>query len=75
MSAYLGVDLAWGLGTERRAPNETGLAALDGDGRVTDAGWARGVDEVTAWIAERLGPPEPDRSRRVARRHQPDGCP
>lgn len=56
MTAYLGVDLAWGLGTERRAPNETGLAALDDAGRVTDAGWARGVDEVTAWIAERLGP-------------------
>lgn len=56
MTAYLGVDLAWGLGTERRAPNETGLAALDDAGRVIDAGWARGVDEVTAWIADRLGP-------------------
>ncbi|QWS34877.1 DUF429 domain-containing protein [Curtobacterium aetherium] len=56
MSAYLGVDLAWGLGTERRAPNETGLAALDTDGRVLDAGWARGVDDVTTWIAEHLGP-------------------
>ncbi|OIH92808.1 DUF429 domain-containing protein [Curtobacterium sp. MCBA15_001] len=56
MSAYLGVDLAWGLGTERRAPNETGLAALDEAGRVLDAGWARGVDDVTAWIADHLGP-------------------
>ncbi|KQS08284.1 hypothetical protein ASG04_14340 [Curtobacterium sp. Leaf183] len=56
MSAYLGVDLAWGLGTERRAPNETGLATLDEDGRVLDAGWARGVDDVTTWITEHLGP-------------------
>ncbi|MGU3409311.1 DUF429 domain-containing protein [Microbacterium sp. M1A1_1b] len=56
MSAYLGVDLAWGLGTERRAPNETGLAALDADGRVLDAGWARGVDDVTAWVVDHLGP-------------------
>ncbi|PZE80195.1 DUF429 domain-containing protein [Curtobacterium sp. MCBD17_032] len=56
VNAYLGVDLAWGLGTEHRAPNETGLAALDDAGRVVDAGWARGVDAVTTWIADRLGP-------------------
>ena len=56
MSAYLGVDLAWGLGTERRAANETGLAALDEHGNVLDAGWARGVDAVTAWVVEHLGP-------------------
>lgn len=56
MSAYLGVDLAWGLGTERRAANETGLAALDEHGNVLDAGWARGVDAVTEWVVEHLGP-------------------
>ena len=56
MSAYIGVDLAWGLGTARRAPNETGLAALDTDGTVLDAGWARGVDTVTAWVLDHLGP-------------------
>ncbi|MFJ3383361.1 MULTISPECIES: DUF429 domain-containing protein [unclassified Curtobacterium] len=56
MSAYLGVDLAWGLGTATRRPNETGLAALDAHGRVLDAGWARGVDEVTEWIVQHLGP-------------------
>ncbi|NQW88739.1 DUF429 domain-containing protein [Curtobacterium sp. VKM Ac-2861] len=56
MSAYLGVDLAWGLGTAGRAPNETGLVAMEADGTITDAGWARGVDDVTTWIAERLGP-------------------
>jgi predicted RNase H-like nuclease len=56
MSAYLGIDLAWGLGTAERAPNETGLAALDQDGHVVDAGWARGVEDVTAWVVEHLGP-------------------
>ncbi|MCY1694900.1 DUF429 domain-containing protein [Curtobacterium sp. SL109] len=56
MSAYIGVDLAWGLGTATRRPNETGLAALDDAGRVLDAGWARGVDDVTAWVASHLGP-------------------
>ncbi|MBT2500937.1 DUF429 domain-containing protein [Curtobacterium sp. ISL-83] len=56
MSAYLGVDLAWGLGTPTRAPNETGLVALEADGTITDAGWARGVDAVADWIAGHLGP-------------------
>ncbi|OII26783.1 hypothetical protein BIV01_08220 [Curtobacterium sp. MCBA15_013] len=55
VNAYLGVDLAWGLGTATRAPNETGLVAMDPDGAVTDAGWARGVDAVTDWIAGHLG--------------------
>ncbi|MFS2031683.1 MULTISPECIES: DUF429 domain-containing protein [unclassified Curtobacterium] len=55
MNAYLGVDLAWGLGTATRAPNETGLVAMDPDGAITDAGWARGVDTVTDWIAGHLG--------------------
>ncbi|MFJ2980694.1 DUF429 domain-containing protein [Curtobacterium sp. NPDC087082] len=55
MNAYLGVDLAWGLGTATRAPNETGLVAMETDGAVTDAGWARGVDAVTDWIAGHLG--------------------
>ncbi|MDP4334282.1 DUF429 domain-containing protein [Curtobacterium sp. A7_M15] len=55
MSAYLGVDLAWGLGTATRAPNESGLVAMDADGTITDAGWTRGVDAVTDWIARHLG--------------------
>jgi predicted RNase H-like nuclease len=56
VTAYLGVDLAWGLGSGRKPANETGLVAMDADGAVTDAGWARGVDAVTDWIAEHLGP-------------------
>jgi len=42
----LGIDLAWGVGTDTDLANETGLVAADGDGRIVDAGWARGVDEV-----------------------------
>ncbi|WIE66239.1 DUF429 domain-containing protein [Curtobacterium sp. MCLR17_036] len=56
MSDYLGVDLAWGLGTPHRPPNETGLVAMEADGTVTDAGWARGVDAVAAWITAHVGP-------------------
>ncbi|WP_176505461.1 DUF429 domain-containing protein [Curtobacterium sp. 314Chir4.1] len=56
MTEYIGVDLAWGLGTDRKPANETGLVAMRADGTITDAGWARGVDAVTAWIAEHLGP-------------------
>ncbi|PZF56496.1 DUF429 domain-containing protein [Curtobacterium sp. MCSS17_008] len=56
MTAYLGVDLAWGLGTDRKPANETGLVAMAADGTITDAGWARGVGAVTDWIAAHLGP-------------------
>lgn len=54
MSAYIGVDLAWGLGTATRPPNETGLAATDPDGTIVDAGWARGVDDVVQWVERHL---------------------
>jgi len=47
---YLGVDLAWRDSTPERPANETGLAVVEADGTVLDAGWARGVDEVEAWV-------------------------
>ncbi len=56
MTRFLGIDLAWGLGTTHavtgrtRPPNETGLCLLDAEGAVLDAGWARGVDEVADWV-------------------------
>lgn len=53
MTLYLGIDLAWGLGTVRR-PNETGLCALDATGRILDAGWARGPEAVDAWVGAML---------------------
>jgi predicted RNase H-like nuclease len=55
-AAYLGVDLAWGLGSAARPANETGLVALDASGAVLDAGWTRGVDATAAWVLDRLGP-------------------
>ncbi|KPG88920.1 hypothetical protein [Frigoribacterium sp. RIT-PI-h] len=48
---YLGVDLAWRDSTPERPANETGLDVIDADGTVLDAGWARGVDEVEAWVS------------------------
>ena len=50
---FLGVDLAWGEGTERRPANETGLVCLDGTGAVIEAGWARGLDETLDWIRDK----------------------
>jgi predicted RNase H-like nuclease len=47
----LGIDLAWGEGRAGRAPNETGLVAVAPSGQILDAGWARGLDAVEAWIA------------------------
>jgi predicted RNase H-like nuclease len=42
---FIGVDLAWG------GRNPSGLAVLDADGRVVDAGWAVGDGEVGAFVA------------------------
>jgi predicted RNase H-like nuclease len=53
---FLGIDLAWGEGTAEKPANETGLALLDEHGTILDAGWARGVDEVAAWILEKAEP-------------------
>jgi predicted RNase H-like nuclease len=29
--------------------NETGMAVIDGDGQILDAGWTRGVDQTIRW--------------------------
>ena len=50
VSQYIGVDLAWGEGSARRRANESGLAIIDEHGTVLDAGWARGIDEVSDWL-------------------------
>ncbi|TFD52290.1 DUF429 domain-containing protein [Cryobacterium frigoriphilum] len=52
MSRFIGVDLAWGEGTAARRANETGLVLMDASGTVRDAGWARGIDAVAAWLIE-----------------------
>jgi predicted RNase H-like nuclease len=49
---FVGVDLAWAEGSERRPANETGLCVIDASGRILGAGWARGIDAVTAWILD-----------------------
>lgn len=46
MTRFLGIDLAWGSGTAARHPKETGVAVIEEDGQVLDAGWALGVEEV-----------------------------
>jgi predicted RNase H-like nuclease len=56
MSAYIGVDLAWSSGTQTKPANETGLVSLARDGQITDAGWARGLDDVLAWIVGHVQP-------------------
>ncbi|WP_438853895.1 DUF429 domain-containing protein [Agromyces sp. M3QZ16-3] len=53
MSHYIGVDLAWGEGSDRKAANETGLVMIDDEGTVLDAGWVRGIDAVLAWLTAR----------------------
>jgi predicted RNase H-like nuclease len=47
---FLGVDLAWREGDQRRPANETGVAAIDDRGRVLEAGWTRGVADTIRWV-------------------------
>jgi predicted RNase H-like nuclease len=51
----LGVDLAWVDDGPTRRANETGVAAVTGDGTVLDAGWTRGVDETFDWMQAHRG--------------------
>ena len=48
---FLGVDLAWRESRPGLSANETGVAVLDPDGRVVDAGWTRGLDETVERVA------------------------
>ncbi|MGO4784319.1 DUF429 domain-containing protein [Cryobacterium sp. W22_MBD10_FK3] len=56
MTRFLGVDLAWAEGTTAKPANESGLACIDDTGRVIDAGWARGIDEVVHWVQSMVEP-------------------
>jgi predicted RNase H-like nuclease len=51
---YLGLDLAWRLGTGSRPANESGVVALSPDGAVRDAGWTRGLSATIAWIESQV---------------------
>lgn len=43
---FLGVDLAWREGNGDLLANETGVAVIDGEGQIVDAGWTRGVEQT-----------------------------
>ncbi len=47
---FLGVDLAWGEGSEDRPANYSGVVALSETGAIHEAGWTIGLDETQAWI-------------------------
>ncbi|MDA0170538.1 DUF429 domain-containing protein [Solirubrobacter taibaiensis] len=46
----MGVDLAWGEGSQTKPANRSGVVALEPDGRITAAGWTVGLDETVEWI-------------------------
>jgi predicted RNase H-like nuclease len=47
---FLGVDLAWGEGSEDRPANYSGVVALEPSGEILEAGWTVGLYETQAWI-------------------------
>jgi predicted RNase H-like nuclease len=52
---FLGLDLAWGEGTTRKAAAETGTVALDVTGRIVAAGWTIGIAETVEWVEREAG--------------------
>lgn len=49
---YLGVDLAWGEGSETKAANRSGVVALEPSGTIDDAGWTIGLEATIDWIKQ-----------------------
>jgi predicted RNase H-like nuclease len=49
---FLGVDLAWGEGSDDRPANYSGVVALSVSGAIHEAGWTIGLDETQAWIEQ-----------------------
>lgn len=56
VSRFIGLDLAWRESQPGRVANETGVAVLDANGRVVDAGWTRGLEETVDRVATAAGP-------------------
>jgi predicted RNase H-like nuclease len=54
-SRFLGIDLAWREGNGSLLANETGVAVIDADGRIVDAGWTRGVQHTIDWANSAAG--------------------
>jgi Protein of unknown function (DUF429) len=52
---FLGVDLAWREGSAGNPASETGVAAIDPDGRILHAGWIHGVEQTIAWAEQASG--------------------
>ncbi len=52
---FLGVDLAWGEGSEQRPANRSGVVALEPDGTISDAGWTIGLPDTLDWIERVAG--------------------
>lgn len=47
---FLGIDLAWGEGSEEKPANRSGVVALESDGRISDAGWTIGIEKTIEWV-------------------------
>jgi predicted RNase H-like nuclease len=52
---FIGVDLAWREGSADLVANETGVAVIDRDGQILDAGWTRGVEQTIGWAVSAAG--------------------
>lgn len=49
---YLGVDLAWGEGSEAKPANRSGVVAPEPSGTISDAGWTISLEATVGWIQQ-----------------------
>jgi len=49
---FLGVDLAWGEGSEAKPATRSGVVTLESSGTIADAGWTIGLDATIDWIQQ-----------------------
>jgi predicted RNase H-like nuclease len=56
IARFIGLDLVWRENLPGRVANETGVAVLDSDGRVIDAGWTRRLHETVNRTVTAAGP-------------------
>lgn len=47
---FLGIDLAWGEGSDARPANRSGVVALQPSGEITAAGWTIGLPATVEWL-------------------------
>lgn len=72
---YLGVDLAWGEGSEAKPANRSGVVALEPSGTISGASWTIGLEATVDWIQQHAADGRAALRRRTSGHHERHGSP